>query len=235
MRQRRSAPQEPRKRPETLAAVEKVLPAVLSKLGFEKRLKEHTLLDLAYQSLPPPIRKRAKPVFIDMQKNLVLAAADAATAQELSMLRAKLLAVLAPCAASLGLDLLGLRVDMKSFHRIKMQEECAKEEEPMLATLEENELRQLDLSQKDEEQVAEFVSGLEAAACAGQKALEPEIKKKMIRAYESQLRLISWRKERGYPCCTACGLPVRGLYESAQNKLCLNCKSNLKQNLEKNQ
>src|SRR5579883_2844975 len=70
-----------------LETVNKLLPDVLSKLGLDRRLKEHAAMQIWISLLPGAILERSRPLFIDSQRNLVVAVADASVGQEISLLK----------------------------------------------------------------------------------------------------------------------------------------------------
>jgi len=65
-----------------LSAVNNVLNQVMSKLGLDKRLREHTFLTLWPTFVNGAIADRSRPLFIDSDRNLVVSVADSATGQE---------------------------------------------------------------------------------------------------------------------------------------------------------
>lgn len=59
---------------------------------------------------------RTRVFFIDKQRNLVVSVADAATAQELSLLKPQIMSKLMSASAAVGAEIAGLRLDMKHFY-----------------------------------------------------------------------------------------------------------------------
>jgi hypothetical protein len=198
-----------------LDQVEKVLPSVLAKLGLEKRLREHTLMQVWSGLLSEKLAQRCRPLFIDHQHNLVVAVADAAVAQELSLMKSRLVKGLAATARSLGIELVSLRMDMKNFHRL---EEKAVVEEPPLPQPSDAELLAITLSNHDMQLICDLSRSLPVAQ--GQKA---ELNVMVLRAYERQLRLAEWRHRHSFPVCQACDNPVSRLFARGNLKVCFNC------------
>ena len=64
---KKSAPANDRSRKEKpqLSAVDKVLPEVLSRLGLDRRLKEHSLMQMWLSIAPKPIAERSRPLYLD--------------------------------------------------------------------------------------------------------------------------------------------------------------------------
>jgi len=195
--------------------VEMVLPAVLSKLGLDRKMKEHALMQVWESLLPQAMARRSRPIFMDHQYNLVIAVKDASTAQELSLIKTKLLQSIAPTARSLGVELRGVRIDMKNFHQAdepNLVEEIVPPHQPT-----DEELKMLTLSENDKRLIAELAANF---AHAGRK---DEISFRVGHIYEMQLRLAEWRRQNGYPICQLCHNPVTRLFARDGHKVCFNC------------
>ncbi len=205
-----------RRKKSQMDLVDKVLPEVMLRLGLEKRLREHALMQVWESVVPKGLAERSRPLFIDHQHNLVVAVRDASVAQELSLMKSKLIGSLASTARSLGLELRGLRLDMKNFHRAKEPEEAAPE--TPLPQASEKELRELELSDHDKQLIGELSKKL-----AEDPDNNGEFNQKAIHAFESQLKLIEWRRRHDYPCCQRCSNPVLRLHDVGSSKLCFNC------------
>jgi hypothetical protein len=204
-----------RKAQANMNQVEMVLPAVLSKLGLDRKMKEHALMQVWDSLLPQAIARRSRPIFMDYQNNLVIAVKDASTAQELSLLKTKLLQTIAPTARSLGVELRGVRIDMKNYHQVDEQnlvEEVVLPHQPSDA-----ELKNLPLNENDKRLIAQLDENF---AHAGRK---DEISFKVGHIYEMQLRLAEWRRQNGYPICQLCNNPVTRLFARDGHKVCFNC------------
>lgn len=198
-----------------METIDKVLPGVLTQLGLERRLREHTLMQLWPTLVPVSLAERSRPVFIDHQHNLVIAVSDASVAQELSLMKGKIMQSLGLTARSLGLEIKALRIDMKNFHR--SPEPPLPEESPM-PKLNEHELVELELSQHDKQLIVDLSKKL---AAEGQ---DKHMSLRVLHAYETQLRLTEWRRRKGFPLCSSCGNPVARLFEHGSHKVCFNCK-----------
>ena len=196
-------------------AVDKVLPAVLNRLGLDRRLKEHAIMQMWETLVSGAIAERSRPLFIDSQHNLVIAVADAAVAQELSLMKAKVLKTLSVTARSLGIELKALRIDMKHFHR---SPEPATPEDVQFPQPCDRELCDLTLNTHDMQLIGELSKRL------AEQNESPPVRKGVLGAYERQLRLAEWRRRHGYPACQQCGSPVQRLYEHGAHKVCFNCK-----------
>ena len=199
-----------------LASVDKLLPDVLSKLGLDRRLKEHALMQIWSSLLPGAILQRSRPLFIDSQRNLVVAVSDASVAQELSLLKGKILRTLIETARSLGVELKGIRIDMKHYHKTAEPQEP---ERLVLAQPDDKALNSLVLESQRKHLLLELEDSLAASHDSVVK------KEKVLHAFEMQLRLAQWRKENGYPLCEYCRNPVVRLYLFGTHKVCFNCRA----------
>lgn len=199
-----------------LDSVDKLLPNVLSKLGLDRRLKEHAAMQIWISLLPGPILERSRPLFIDSQRNLVVAVADAAVAQELSLMKGKLLRTFIETVRTIGVEVKGIRIDMKHFHRAAEPQTP----EPLnLPQPDETDLMAFELDSQKRHLVLE----LEDSLASDHESLVK--KEKILRAFEMQLRLAQWRREHGYPICDYCDNPVLRLYPFGKNKVCFNCRA----------
>ena len=196
--------------------IEKVLPAALSQLRLDRRLREHALMQVWSSLLPESISSRSRPLLIDQQHNLVIGVSDASVAQELSLMKSKLMKALAATARSLDIEISSLRLDMKNYHR-PAEEEIV--EEPALAQVTEQALSGLTLSHHDMQLICNL-SGNLACRPTGKEELNIMV----LRAYERQLRLAEWRRRHGYPVCQSCKNPVSRLFQRGSHKVCFNCR-----------
>jgi hypothetical protein len=89
---------------------------VAGSLNLEARLKEHAIMDIWPAVVGEPMAARTRVRQIDRQRNLVVSVKDAATGQELSLLKPRIMSKLISFADSQGIVLNGLRFDLKHFH-----------------------------------------------------------------------------------------------------------------------
>lgn len=214
-RLRRKQPAKQQKSPASLAPVDKVLPGVLSGLGLERRLREHALMQLWASLLPEALANSSRPLFIDHQHNLVIAVSNASAAQELSLIKGKLMQALEATARSLDIKLVSLRFDLKNFHR---PEEKPVPEESPLPQPSDSQLAELTLKGSDIELIGILSAKLEAETGRSE-----DLKIMVLRAFEKQLRLAEWRRRHGFPVCQSCGNPVARLFVHETHKVCFNC------------
>jgi hypothetical protein len=187
--------------------VNNVLGQVLSGLGLDRRLREHTLVSMWSSFVPAAIAQRSRPLFIDSSRNLVVSVADAATGQELSMLKNKVLSQLAPAARSLNIDIRGLRVDMKYFKNVVTDVSTLIPVVEPLPKPTEQQLQEIELTAGDELELRQLKDQL--AADAGSTEV---VRKKILSLFEIELRLRRWRFQKDFPVCRHCGNPVERLH-----------------------
>lgn len=210
-----SDPRGTRKEKPQLSSVDKVLPEVLSRLGLDRRLKEHSLMQMWLSVAPAPIADRSRPLFIDSQHNIVVTVSDAAVAQEISLMKNQLIPHLSRVAKTLSLPFNGIRIDLKHYHQPKALEEAPAENPLPMHT--EKDLYEMHLTKYDNGLIQDLSNKL------AEENTPSEIAAKVVKTFEYQLRLTQWRKLNGYPICRHCNNPVFRLHEKGPNKLCFNC------------
>jgi Dna[CI] antecedent, DciA len=210
------------KRP--LSPVNSVLNKVLANLGLDRRLREHTFMTLWPTFVAGALAERSRPLFIDSSANLVISVADAATGQELSMLKGKLLSKVTATARSLNIDVRGLRLDLKHYHGVSTMPQIEQEPAPPKPTQEE--LNTLTLTPGDMTAIEDLCRQLNADA-----NVDEALRRRMVGLYESELRIRRWRFLKGFPVCPGCGNPVERLHPPqvahmlpcGDRPLCLTC------------
>lgn len=198
-----------------LQAVDAVLPNVLSRLGLDRRLKEHSLMQMWQTVAPAPIAERSRPLFIDSQHNLVVTVKDAAVAQEISLHKNQLVPQLSRIAKTLAIEFKGIRVDLKHYHKAQQPEEVPTEEP--LPLPQESDLAEIHLSKYENGLIQDLSNKLEAEHSP------PEAASRVLKTFERLLRLNQWRRLNGYPICRNCNNPVFRLHERGNDKLCFTC------------
>lgn len=206
-----------------LSAVNSILNRVVSDLGLDKRLREHTFISLWPTFINSALAQRSRPLFFDSQRNLVVSVADAATGQELSMIKGKLLLQLQTAARSLSIDLRGLRLDLKHYHSQSVMPPA--NEPPQRSKPSAAQLSAVTLNAGESSQLDDL-----AATLATDESLSAQRRDKILMLFEKQLRLRRFMLKEGYPQCPACGEPAERLHrtDGRQGKhtyqhLCLTC------------
>lgn len=192
----------------------KVLPKVLRQLGLDNRLREHTFLNIWPHVIGEPFASRTRPLFIDNERNLVLAVRDSATGQEITFAKAELLRAINQAARGVGIEIKGMRFDMKRFYEGALSE--SQVELPAGAELPEPteaELNEIALSADEVVQI-----GLIASSIGPEQA---PVAQRMRALYEKEMRLKKWREKMGYPHCSKCGDITSRLH--GENLICANC------------
>ncbi|HEY9712851.1 MAG TPA: DciA family protein, partial [Chroococcales cyanobacterium] len=168
--------------------------------------------------VPDPIAQKSRPLFIDIEGNLVVAIKDASVGQELSLNRTEILKKLNVAGNSMGIKLRGMRFDLKRYHDSARAMEAA-QTHPGARTVKEpgvSELAEIALSQSDAEQVAELRANLQSSL-----ATDSTLATRMISMFEQELKLKIWRERQGFPRCSACKTAVQVLHGTAQ--YCADC------------
>lgn len=200
--------------------IARVLPKVLRQLGMDARLKEHTFLNLWPHIVYEPFNRLARPLFIDHEKNIVVAVRDASVGQEMTFERTELLKRLRQAGRGLGIEIKGMRFDLKRFHD-KHPDELPEFAMPALPLPEpsEHDLQHFPLSENDRQELAAMKARLEA------ENIEGGINKRIFALYEKEMRLKRWREAQDFPRCSKCGDVVSRLHD--QSKICALCFTDL--------
>lgn len=96
--------------------INSILDSVAGNLNLDTRLKEYAIVQMWPTLVGEPMASRTRVISIDKQRNLVVSVKDAATGQELSLLKPQIMNKLAAVAGSQGVVLKGLRLDLKHFY-----------------------------------------------------------------------------------------------------------------------
>jgi hypothetical protein len=202
-------------RSKQLNKLDSVLNRVMSGLGLDKRLKEHTLIDLWPVLAGEPWCRKSRALFVDQEHNLVISVADASTGQELSLLKPQLIKQINTAAKSLGIAIKGIRLDLKHFHSKPIPELDLVGDAARLPQPEEDELEAIELTSDEIAQVAALREEL---------AIHEDSPVSCVRVaalLEKELKLRKWRLSNGYPLCTACGIPAAIIH--GPDRICMLC------------
>lgn len=203
-----------------LNSVRQVLDQVVAKLGIERRLKEKTLYDLWPAIAGEMIAKRSRCLYIDYEGNLVVSVADSACGQELGLLKHKLLKTVQQFAVKLGLNIKGIRLDLKHYHS-RQEEDFNTQDEAVEKLYEKPDKQALEKIELSAEELAAVEKLKNELALISENDLTKPNADKVLYLYECQLRLKSWQKEQGFSACSKCGDYEARLLGS--NMLCTNC------------
>jgi hypothetical protein len=207
--------------------VDDVLNSVVNHLGLDKRLREHTLINLWPTLISQFFSDRSRALFVDNEGTLVIAVKDASTGQELTLLSPQLTPKLKQLAANLNLAVKGLRFELKHFHQKQACEFVLADDPPPLPKPSDNELFALSLSKDDQNKIDQLKVDLASSATAGRldsqinNVLTNEMQERIIGLFEKQLRLAQWKKEHNYPLCGRCHETAARLHTT--NNLCDLC------------
>ncbi len=200
--------------------IAKVLPKVLRQLGIDNRLKEHTFLHLWPHIVGEPFASRTRPLFIDHERNVVIAVKDAATGQEISFSKADLIKKLRQAARGVGIEITGMRFDMKRFSETSENNNPSPfvYQEPLPEPTEAD-LALVDLTVEEVLQIASITNSNDRESENGDEFAPLALRMRAL--YEKELRLKKWRSVHGFPHCSNCGDVAGRLH--GEKLICAHC------------
>lgn len=197
-----------------LSRVTNTLSKVLTNLGLDKRLHEHTFLTLWPTFVSGAIGSRSRALFIDSARNLVVTVADASTGQELSMVKGQILNKVQAAARSLSIEITGIRLDLKHYHGVSTSVLIGEDGvQSRLPQPDPRVLAGIALSGADVEQLQRLKVQMD------DDGVPDEMQSKIIASFEAEMRLRRWRFANNYPVCEACGNPVERLHARAASRV----------------
>jgi len=203
---------------QSFISVNTVLSNLVGKLDLDRRLKEHALMSLWPSVINDALAQKSRPLFIDAECNLLIAVKDASAGQELSLLKSEILQRFRVLARGVGVEIKGLRFDLKHFHNKDLSASAiavkSAASEPRTATKEQLESIVLNVDQLRE--IAELRTSLEQNASA-----DANLCQRIVSMYEQELRLKQWRQSSGFPPCPACREPAASVHGA--DALCRDC------------
>ncbi|PZM79160.1 MAG: hypothetical protein DKT66_22020 [Candidatus Melainabacteria bacterium] len=205
----------------TMSSVNKVLNQLVSSLNLDRRLKEHTLLGLWPTIVGEPFATKSRPLFIDHEGNIVISVSEAAVGQELSLMRSQLVKKMRIAGNGLGVEIRGIRFDMKHFYK---KEEIVENRKAVEATNQQRlantpgpeELASIILTPEEEEDIKALKIRLTAADGDHEKVHD-----RIVALYEKELRARKWMEANVSTQCQTCKQPTPMLYGS--QGLCSMC------------
>ncbi|MBC7997899.1 MAG: DUF721 domain-containing protein [Leptolyngbya sp.] len=202
-----------------MSSVNKVLSNLVTSLNLDKRLKEHTLMNLWPTLIGEPFSSRSRPLFIDFEGNMVIAVSDASVAQELSLMKSQVLKRLRVAGKGLSVNINGIRFDLKHFHKTEMQTVIAGESGQVDAYKKypsKEDLESITLTTEDHAQILALKNRLDGADKD-----HPAVNDRIIALYEKELRSRKWIEQNVSTLCANCGMPSPILY--GPQRLCNTC------------
>lgn len=205
----------------TMSSVNKVLNQLVSSLNLDRRLKEHTLLGLWPTIVGEPFSTKSRPLFIDHEGNIVISVSEAAVGQELSLMRSQLVKKMRVAGNGLGVEIRGIRFDMKHFYK---KEEIVENRKAVEATNQQRlantpgpeELASIILTPEEEADIKALKTRLTAADGDHEKVHD-----RIVALYEKELRARKWMEANVSTQCQTCKQPTPMLYGS--QGLCSMC------------
>ncbi|MBK7837002.1 MAG: DUF721 domain-containing protein [Candidatus Obscuribacter sp.] len=211
----------PKRKNKNFSDLSAVLPKVVRALGIDKRLKEHTFINLWPHIVPEPFASRSRPLFIDADRNVVVAVQDAVVGQEFGFARQDVLKLVKRAGHSLGLEINGLRFDMKRFYEGRLQETSVEETFSKLPMPTDQQIAAVVLSAEEIQQAEDLYAELKNRSDSNDPVDVERLGMRMKLLYEKELRLKHWREANGYPHCTYCGSVTTRLHGT--DLICANC------------
>jgi hypothetical protein len=204
-----------------MSSVNKVLNQLVSSLNLDRRLKEHTLLGLWPTIVGEPFATKSRPLFIDHEGNIVISVSEAAVGQELSLMRSQLVKKMRVAGNGLGVEIRGIRFDMKHFYK---KEEIVENRKAVEATNQQRlantpgpeELASIILTPEEEADIKALKTRLTAADGDHEKVHD-----RIVALYEKELRARKWMEANVSTQCQTCKQPTPMLYGS--QGLCSMC------------
>jgi hypothetical protein len=191
--------------------INNILPKVVEKLGLDKRLNEQALFYLWPSILDEVYASRSIPLYIDSQNILLIAVEDSSTAQELSLIKPKLIKKLKEIAKQLDLKIEGIRFDLKQFHQARKQRLDIFESGAIAkAVVEDTELKAFNLTQAESDEIEHFKVEI-GRAIDGEPPTMAYMKsfpERVVNLIEKQIRLKKWHKSQNLPFCKQCDEPL---------------------------
>lgn len=205
----------------SMSSVNSVLNKLVASLNLDKRLKEHTLMGLWPTVVGEPFASKSRPLFIDHEGSIVISVSDAAVGQELSLMRSQLVKRMRIAGNGLGIEIRGLRFDLKHFHKKEETRINQAAVEAIRKKRHDNtpgaeELASISLT---EEELAE-IQALKARLSAAD-GEHSHIHDRIVGLYEKELRARKWMEANVATRCHLCSQPSPMLYGS--RGLCSTC------------
>jgi predicted nucleic acid-binding Zn ribbon protein len=226
----------PHRKKTRFACVGNVLNSVVTKLGLDRRLREQALLNLWPIVVGDTFASKTRPLFIDCENNLVVAAQDAAVAQEMSFIKREITNKLKRAGQSTGITIVGVRLDLKHYHRLNqdldsnnaslsgVKVDNVSVDDGLLERPDDLSLAAVSLSESELDEIEELKAGIEQNLSSygdSTVAQTSQMSERIARLVEREMRVTKWQKIKGFPSCSQCGLPAGRLHSRAG--LCSYC------------
>ena len=183
--------------------ISRVLPQVLRKLGLDSRLKEQTFMNLWPHIVGHPFGTLSRPLFIDHERNIVVAVRDASTGQEMTFAKVQLLKAIRQAARGVGIEITGMRFDLKRYNEGPVDPiiEVLPDPSHGLPEPSAEDLAAIVVTREQYEEIAALGLSYKEAQPDAADALVSRVQS----LFEKEIRLRTWREGKGYPRCSKCG------------------------------
>lgn len=186
-----------------LTSLESLIPKVSQKMGIESRLRELMIMNYWSEIAKGDIGKESKPNSLrHTPKGLVLfvGAKSSMVAQELSIIKLALLDKINVLASQIGFKISDIVISAK-YWIDDAKEDADKSEK--INTIKELDIKEtididsIELSESQKDQIEEALTKLD---------FDEEIKNRMKKLLERDVKIKRFKEERGFPVCKNCGV-----------------------------
>jgi len=191
-------------------------------MGIEEGLKQITLLNFWPQIVGPRFEKISKAISVQKRGDghvLMVAVLSSSVSQELYMFKGDILRKLEHISKSLDFDIKDIIFSVKlweEFHYTK--KETKKPVTEVYKKLpSEKELEEIEVPESIVKSISDSIKG---------QAFESnELRERVYNTILNNIKLQIWKKNKGYPFCAKCGIPVN--YRNLEGEtLCPSCEYN---------
>lgn len=209
-----------KKRHENFENINPILERVAKKLGFDRKLKEFTLLSFWPEIVGNKFRHNTKAISVIRKYDheaLVIAVASSIVSQELIFFKNDILKKISGMAISREFNIKDLIFNNKLWQDIKNEKISSKKEDPAIYFNKKPANEELEKTHVPEDIINSIKESIN-----NQKFSSAELKDKIFNTIINDIKIQIWRKEKGFPCCEKCGIPVNR-YIPDEKILCRSC------------
>ena len=203
-------------------SLNEILHKVVKKLGIDEGLSELTLKNIWSEIVGPRFKDKSKLVSVIKKKDcdiLLIAVYSSAVSQELFLFKNNILKKIEPAAISLQFNIKDIIFSTKLWEDVQEREVFNEKEENtteiFVKTPTESELKNIS--------VPKDVIDLIKDSIKEQLFSSPELKDRMLNMIIKDIKTHQWRKNNGFPVCSACGITVN-YFNKTERILCPSCR-----------
>lgn len=199
-----------------------IMGGVTKKLGIERGLKEITLLKIWPKLVGKRFENSSRAISIINKGKidiLFVAVKSSVVSQELYMFKFDILKKIKLSADSLGFNITDINFSTKFWETEVKAEEEKNEEYMNFYTIEPTD------EEMQEIEVPQNIIDLAKKSISYQNFSDEKLKNRMLNTVINDIKTQIWRKNKGFPCCEGCGIPLTHVRET-EKPLCPACKYN---------